>query len=289
VHVVPIRTGLLVSFDPSNAHRIAVAAAFYEIAARGPTRLVLAYPGRAGGPDRYEIFNDMIEGLRRVEAALDGASNTDGPLRQQCESLPGDCPFRHPGQIRNRNPHPARSGAFTLGLRTHAEEYSKRLSKSLDGIAPEDEWLGQTLSIWRSARIGRRLPSRESFDILEAINIARGRAHLVDTRAPDPEGYRFRLWGSDNSYRGGRSNITLAETPAGLLRQLTMEDYSRAVATGVPNYQLIHHIEDNQLFSYARLLLPLAANGRRVDQLVVLINERRLLELEMSQGPRPDA
>jgi len=69
--------------------------------------------------------------------------------------------------------------------------------------------------------------------------------------------------------------------PAGAMRDDAIEDYWEVVTTGVPAYQLIRHVEGKLPYSYARLLLPLAADGRRVDQLVVLINERPLPELEV--------
>lgn len=89
---------------------------------------------------------------------------------------------------------------FGPAVKVEAEDYSKRLSKPLYAIASEDEWFGQLLSIWRDAHIGKKLPSSKSFDLLDAVNIACGRAHIVETHASNPEGYRFRLWGSDNSY-----------------------------------------------------------------------------------------
>ena len=68
--------------------------------------------------------------------------------------------------------------------------------------------------------------------------------------------------------------------PAGLMREDAVEDYWEVAASGVPTYQLIHRTEKDQLLSYARLLLPLAADGQCVDELLVLINERRLPEFD---------
>ncbi len=281
VHVLPIRDALLLRFDPSTVRHLAAFAAFYEIAGRAPKRLILAYLGKTGDTVRYEIFNVPIAGLERVEAMLDGAGKS-GSLRKQFESLPADPFFLQApqGRLPNRRPVAEIEETFGLAVKVQVEDYSKRLSRPLNAIASQDEWFGQLLSIWRDARIGGKLPSSKSFDLLDAVNIACGRAHIVETRTSNPEGYRFRLWGSDNSYKGGRSNITLGETPARLMREITVEDYRQAVVAGVPNYQLIHHIENNELFSYARLLLPLADEGRHVDELVVLFNERRLPELE---------
>jgi hypothetical protein len=82
-----------------------------------------------------------------------------------------------------------------------------------------------------------------------------------------------------NSYGGGYANRTLGEMPSGFMRDDAIEDYRQVVAAGTPSYHLISLVEKNQSYSYARLLLPLAQDGRRVDRLVVLINERPLPEL----------
>jgi hypothetical protein len=279
VQVAPIRDALLVKFDPSTVHHMAALAALYEIVGRAPKRLVLAYPGEKAGPDRYQIFNNLIAGLKRVEAALNSAEDGTGPPTQRSASLAADRRFCQllGEQVSDRKAPAAISG---IAVKTQAGDYSERLWKPLDSIASEDKWLGQLLSIWRNARQGSRLPACESIDSLEVLNIARGRAHIVDTRDSDPLGYRFRLWGTVNPYRGAYKNQTLALMPAGLMREDAVEDYWEVAASGVPTYQLIYRTEKHQLLSYARLLLPLAADGRRVDQLVVLINERRLPELE---------
>ncbi len=75
VYVAPIRDALVVKFDPSTVHHLAAIAAFYEIAGRAPKRLILACPGTPGSPDRYEIFYNLSEGLRRLEAAAEACYN----------------------------------------------------------------------------------------------------------------------------------------------------------------------------------------------------------------------
>lgn len=281
VHVAPIRDALLVKFDPSTVDHLAAFAAFYEIVGKAPERLVLAYPGKAGGPEQYEIFNSLISGLKRVEAALNRTGNDIGRPARRSENSSLDLgPFQPGKSAPNVKPPTANSGTCGFAVKAQGSDYSQRLWKPLDAITVENQWLGQLLHIWRNARQGSRLPASESLDPLEALNIARGRAHIVDTRDSDPMGYRFRLWGTVNPYRGEYKNQTLAQMPAGLMREDAVEDYWEAAASGVPTYQLIHRTEKNQLLSYARLLLPLATDGQRVDQLLVLINERRLPELE---------
>lgn len=282
IQVAPVRGALLVRFEPTTVRRLAAIAAFYEIAGRAPKRLILACPGKAGTPDRYEIFHDLSEGLKRLEAAFEDRWEAHiGPR----------APPRRPPAARGAG-KPARRGSAGggrvvslwrpdgLAIRRQADDLSKRLRLPLEAIAPQDAWFGQLLELWRNARPGWRLPAIEALDTLEVLNIARGRAHIVDTRDSDPAAYRFRIWGAANFYGSGHANHTLAQMPAGLVRDDALEDYWEVVTTGVPTYQLIHHIENGLAFSYARLLLPLAADGRNVDQLLVLINERTLPELE---------
>jgi hypothetical protein len=107
VHVAPLRDTLLVKFDPFTVDHLAAFAAFYEIAGQAPKRLVLAYPGEAGGSEQYEIFNSLIAGLKRVEAALNRTGNGIGPSPRS-DTLPADRgPCRlvgEPGSTKNHQP-----------------------------------------------------------------------------------------------------------------------------------------------------------------------------------------
>jgi hypothetical protein len=282
VYVAPLRDALVVKFDPATVHHLAAIAAFYEIVGRAPRRLILACPGAPGSPDRYEIFYNLGEGLRRLEAAAEACQNPTHPAQPPPVSPPNQ------GNRKPDSPRSARKArqivSFWRGLavRKLAGDSSRRLWLPLDAIPPEDEWLAQLLSVWRDARTSWRLPTGESLDPFEALNIARGRAHIVDTREADPAGYRFRLWGAANSLGTGRANQTLAQMQLpGLMRDDAIADYREVVSTGVPTYQLIQHTANGLAYSYARLLLPLAADGRRVDQLLVLFNERLLPEFEI--------
>jgi hypothetical protein len=167
VHVAPIRDALLVKFDPSTVLHLAALAALYKIVAQAPKRLVLVYPGQEGGLDQYQIFNSLISGLKRVEAAL---SSSEGGIEppQPSAGFPTDRRFCEllGEQVSNRKPPVAISG---VAVKTQAGDYSERLWKPLDSIAAEDKWLGQLLSIWRTARQGSRLPACESIDPLEVL------------------------------------------------------------------------------------------------------------------------
>ncbi len=108
-----------------------------------------------------------------------------------------------------------------------------------------------------------------------------GRAHVLDTSESEPTGYRFRLWGAANSYGTGYTEKSLGQMPMGLMRENALEDYREVVLTGCSRYHLINVTEDRVAYSYARLLLPLANDGRRVDHILALINEREFgLEMQ---------
>ena len=282
VHVAPIRDAVLVKFDPATVHHLAAIAAFYEIAGRAPKRLILACPGQPGNPDRYEIFYSLNEGLRRLEAAAE-------TCQHWVRAAPPPAAVPRARRSRSKEPRrPTKRKAAEvlsflrpdgLTVRKPSSDSSKRLFLPLDGIAPQDEWLARLLHVWRNARAGWRLPTYEAIDPPGVLNIARGRAHIVETRDADPPGYRFRLWGAASSFESSYTGQTLAQMPPGLMRDEAIEDYWEVVTTGVPTYQLIHHAANGLAYSYARLLLPLAADGQRVDQLLVLFNERLLTEL----------
>src|SRR5487761_1625322 len=98
IQVAPVRGALLVKFEPTTVRRLAAIAAFYEIAGRAPKRLILACPGTSGNPDRYEIFHDLSEGLKRLEAALEARQDARGEARSARQPSSG----RGPGKSSRR-------------------------------------------------------------------------------------------------------------------------------------------------------------------------------------------
>jgi hypothetical protein len=172
------------------------------------------------------------------------------------------------------------SSTAIVAVRQGDDSY-KRVRLGTDAMCQADKRLGEALRYWNSLRSGRRLPSRNQID-LPMLRSLMGWIHVVDTGATSPGEYYYRLWGSKVRLDKGRDHtrMSLGACPWPILRDAIMQDYSDVVATGEPAYHLISHIIDNARHSIARLLLPLASDGRRVDQLFVLINERRLPCLE---------
>lgn len=172
------------------------------------------------------------------------------------------------------------SSSAVIAIRQGRDSY-KRVRLAPDSMCEGDQRLGEALRYWNSLRRGRRLPARREID-LSMLKAMMGWIHVVDTRAPSPGEYYYRLWGSRVGLDRGTDHtlMPLGACPWPILRDAIMQDYADAVATGEPIYHLINHTIDYAQHSIARLLLPLAGDGRHVDQLFVLVNERRLPCLE---------
>jgi hypothetical protein len=168
-------------------------------------------------------------------------------------------------------------GSATVLKEVRGRDTYKRSRGSLEGISPSDKRLGEALSYWNDLRDGGRLPARSQIDLFR-LKALMGWMHVVDTTAATPDGYYYRLWGSSVRLDAGKDHtrMPLSAIPWPLVREAAMEDYADVVATGQPAYHLVSHTIDHLRHSFARLLLPLAADGRRVDQLLILINERPL-------------
>jgi hypothetical protein len=159
----------------------------------------------------------------------------------------------------------------------------KRVRMDPGSISPADRRLAEALQYWNGLRKGQRLPARSEIDLF-SLKPLMGWMHVVDTSAANPEAYYYRLWGSRVGLDSGKDHtgMLLAEIPWPLLRKAALSDYADVVATGHPAFHLVTHTIDYLRHSFARLLMPLATNGRRVDQLLILINERPLPGLEGS-------
>jgi hypothetical protein len=132
------------------------------------------------------------------------------------------------------------------------------------------------------------LPNRAAFDPIAVMHFCCGRVHIVDTPPSGPNDYRFRLWGHMIDFDGGvdYTERRVAEMPHSAMRLAALEDYADAVASGTPCYQLIYNCEKRSEQTYARLLLPLTADGRAVTHLLVAVNQRPIAEFARPRVPR---
>ncbi|MBI3451755.1 MAG: PAS domain-containing protein [Rhodospirillales bacterium] len=156
----------------------------------------------------------------------------------------------------------------------------KRRRISLDAFDQQDEKLQQAYVYWQSKRRGGLLPAREDIDIVDLRPLI-GKIHLVDVSSGDPAQFHFRVFGS--SVRESISNVfrnqLVGECTSQALKQSVIEDYTSVIFTGVSSYHQIVALIEYVKYSYSRLVLPLADDGRRVTLLMVCINKREFSDL----------
>ncbi len=156
----------------------------------------------------------------------------------------------------------------------------RRRRYPVDQIDDMDAALRKALTVWESKGRDGLLPARKDIDVLDLRPLI-GRIHLVDVSDPDPANYRFRLFGSAIRFDGDKNytNFAIGAHTSPSYRQALMEDYAAVTFTGTPSYQQVVAVVNFQRYSYSRLILPLADDGRRVDQLMVCIHKRKFADL----------
>jgi hypothetical protein len=142
-------------------------------------------------------------------------------------------------------------------------------------IATEDNLLIDAMGYWQSLRQEGLIPEPRLIDPIRLKPLL-GWTHKVDTSAPDPKNYFFRLWGTHipleqfKAFTGSR----VSEYPSQPYRDAVLQDYCDVVASGVPTYQHVLARVKYREYSYTRLILPLATDRRTVNQLLVCIQLR---------------
>jgi len=150
-----------------------------------------------------------------------------------------------------------------------------RRPQPLASLPAADPELFQVFEYWQSRRQEGLLPRRKDIDVLQLKPVL-GHTHLVDVSAQDPAEYRFRLYGSKVRLDRFRNytNSKVGDYPSEPYRNALIEDYSSVVWTGTPLYQQVVARLQSIPYSYSRLLLPLAEDGRKVNMLVVCTRDR---------------
>lgn len=163
-----------------------------------------------------------------------------------------------------------------------ATDIVKRRRLPLDQISPEDEKLRWALAYWQSRRRDGLLPARKDVDIVELRPVV-GTTHLVDVSADDPAKYRFRIYGTAvrQVIQNYTTELVLGAWPSKALRDSVIEDYSAVAFTGTPSYHHVVALIDYVTYSYSRLILPMANDGRQVNMLLVCINARKFSDFTL--------
>jgi hypothetical protein len=270
VRLRPLRGALLVILAPPTVSHLAAFAAFYHIAEFAPGRVVLACLAADRSASRYELFPTPREALKRVELIL---ADSERSL-----SMPGER-ARYRTVERRQTCVMGRLVSFRrrdgIALRFDDRDFSIRIRRPLGAISTEDAWMAEELANWECARKRSLLPPPPGA-FPRGLNPVGGRAHIVDTSNTRATRYWFRHWAPINSYHFGETGRRLGDMPPSLMRDNAIEDYWSTVQGGAPAYHLIRLTQSGVTYAYARLLLPFASNGREVDNLLVLINERDL-------------
>ena len=166
----------------------------------------------------------------------------------------------------------AERASAELGL---LEDIVLRRAQPISSLAVQDPELNTAYEYWTSCRKDGLLPSRREIDVLQLKPVL-GHTHLVDVTADDPADYRYRLWGSKVPLHRFRNytNWRIGDYRSVPYRKGLMEDYSAVTWTGSPLYHQIVARLDSIRYSYARILLPLAEDGRKVNMLIVCTRDR---------------
>lgn len=150
----------------------------------------------------------------------------------------------------------------------------KRRRLPLSEFALEDNKLAQALAYWESKRRNGLLPSRREIDIVDLRPLI-GFMHLVDVVDAAAGQFKFRLHGTRVRIGQSFSENIVERFSSKTMRDATIEDYQSVCFTGVPCYQQIVALVDFIQYSYSRLILPMASDGRTVDALMICINARK--------------
>lgn len=139
----------------------------------------------------------------------------------------------------------------------------------------EDERLRRLLAYWESKRQGERLPGRADLDPLD-FHYLLGWVSLLEV-SHHPRRYRYRLNGSLLVERFGidMTGKYLDDLPQPEFRALLEMLWNEAVDGGKPIHQLHDRRIDGRRYDFETLRLPLAADGKTVDMLLIASVHRR--------------
>jgi hypothetical protein len=135
-----------------------------------------------------------------------------------------------------------------------------------------DSRLRRLLSYWQEARNGRAYPDRAAVDPLKLKDLL---GYLVLVDAVDqgggrPPRFRYRLFGTGYTFYHGRdmTGKWVDEVAEPTFRDNLLEVYALAVSKGQPGFYAYDYIVDTKHHRFQACLLPLAADGAKVDMVL---------------------
>jgi hypothetical protein len=130
----------------------------------------------------------------------------------------------------------------------------------------KDKTLMNLYRYWEALRPNGLLPTRTDFD-MDKLRPVMGMASVVDVECDDPLEYRYRLLGTRVPLKTDLTKHSVGDIKSPAYREMVAIDYRAAKEIGCPAYHEIVARLDYSTHSYARLILPFAKDGRRIDQL----------------------
>lgn len=162
-----------------------------------------------------------------------------------------------------------------------ARNVVRRRQIPLDAMQSLDEALHTAYAYWQSKRKGGLLPSRGDIDVLEIAKLIKN-THLIDVHSADPKEWCFRLVGSiiPQTWEWGSGRDKLVDCPWPAYKEMLFQDYGTVKATGVAMYHELVITVDWVEYQYARVVVPLADDGRHVDTLMSCVVHRPVPDLD---------
>ena len=130
--------------------------------------------------------------------------------------------------------------------------------------------LRQLYEYWLEKRGERTMPARADLDPID-IRFVIGDVILADVIDETPPRFRIRLHGTNLSERTNfdLTGKMLDDMPAPEFRDLSRRSFTKVVQTRKPLHALAERPLDGRKQRYEAVILPLSADGERVDRLLV--------------------
>ena len=148
--------------------------------------------------------------------------------------------------------------------------FVERRPLKLADLPAKGDALGYLYRYWTDLRGAGAL----QFSNIDTVHLARagmiGKMHVVDVDSPDPDDFRFELFGYAvplSRYERPRA------LPVRIYAESTMLDYNTVRITAVPRLHRLRSRLNETSYHYTRLILPFLNSGGRVNRLVVAIRQ----------------
>jgi hypothetical protein len=129
------------------------------------------------------------------------------------------------------------------------------------------------LDLWQSKRRGNAHPARADFS-MEDLRPFLGRIGILDVVDGGAD-FRFRVYGSAiaNAYKGEMTGKSVNDYRSNF-RDIIVPGYRRCYETGEPQYDVLEVDDDLMRYRWERVVVPLAADGRTVDMIMVCTTDQ---------------